>query len=195
MSTSIMGMGAGVAEGFTGIGMAWGGAEMTEKAQKEINKQWDLYPTYEIPTSIVTATDLMRQRAQQGLPGEELIAANLQAQTAQGVSASREAATSAADLLGATTNLYGTQTQAMRDLQIASARQKSLNQQQYAQALNTMAQYEEQAFKYNEYIPWGIRMNELQANKQAGMDLVTEGWGTQTASYETFAGSSQGMNF
>lgn len=188
--SSIAGMGAGVAEGITGIMMAYGGAESVEKAQKEINKLWKQYPTYEIPTSIVAATDLARQYSQQGLPGEDLMAAKIQQQTAQGVSASREAATSAADLLGATTSLYGSQTQAMTDLQIQSARQKALNQQAYMQALQNKAQYEEQAFKYNEYIPWGIKMNEAQAMKQSGMDLVTEGWGTQTASYETFAGAA-----
>jgi len=192
---NITGMAAGVAEGITGIMMAYGGAETIKKAQKGINEQWAAYPEYEIPSSIITSTDLMRRRAQQGLPGEDLIAANIQAQTAQGVSGAREVATSAADLMGATTSLYGNQTQAMRDLQIESARQKAINQQQYAQALNLKAQYEEQAFKYNEYIPWSIRMNELQAMKQSGMDLVTEGWGTQTASYETFAGSTQGMSF
>jgi len=187
---SIAGMGAGVAEGFTGIMMAWGGAEEMEKASKDIKKQWELYPSYEIPTSIVSATDLARQRSMQGLPGEELIASQIQQQTAQGVSASREAATSAADLLGATTNLYGQQSQAMTDMYIQSARQKAMNQESYIQALNTQAQYEEQAFKYNEYIPWGIKMNELQANKQAAMDLVTEGFSTQAASYETFAGAA-----
>jgi hypothetical protein len=183
---------AGIAEGLTGIGMAVGGYYATEQAQEAVAKHRELYPTYTIPASIEEQTQILRQRAQQGLPGEDLISSQIQQQTAQGVAGAREASTSAADLLGATTQLYGAQSQNLTNLQIESARQRAQNEMALAQGLGQRAGYEEQAFIFNEAIPWQTRMNELMNIQQSAADLVTQGFATQTASYETFAGSGGG---
>ena len=132
-----------IVEGGTGVGMTIAGVLAQSETQDKINAHRDTRVDYTIPGSIEEQLALLRQRSQQGLPGEDLIAGQIQQGTAQGISASREAATSAADLLGATTNLYSTQTQNLTDLQIASARQKSANELAYAQGLGTHAEYQD----------------------------------------------------
>lgn len=187
--SSMTSMFAGVGEGLTGIFQSWMGAEESEDAAKEIKKWREKYPTYEVPQSIVSATDLYKQESQRTtLPGQSLYEQQIGTSTAAGISQSREVATSASDLLGATTSLYGQQNQAMTNLQIEAARQQAMNKQYYGQALSQRAQYEDKAFTWNEAIPWQQRMNELQNRMQSSMDLVTEGQSTLTASYETFAG-------
>jgi hypothetical protein len=193
---SMMSMFGGITEGVQGILMSYQGAEGSEETAKKIKEHREKYPTYEIPSSIVTATDMYRQMAQSPtLPGQSLYEQQIGAGTAQGIAQSREVSTSAADLLGATTNLYGQQNQAMTNLQIEAARQQAMNKQGYGNMLGMKAQYEDKAFTWNEAIPWQQRMNELQNTMQGYMDLVTQGQSTLTASFETFGGGSSGGSY
>ena len=158
-------------------------------SKDKINAHRDTRVDYTIPGSIEEQLALLRQRSQQGLPGEDLIAGQIQQGTVQGVSAAREASTSAADLLGATTNLYGQQTQNLTDLQIASARARSANQLDLAQGLGTHAQYQDKAFTYNEAIPWQTRMNELMGIQQGNWDMITGGIATIAGSGANYSSS------
>jgi len=180
-----------IVEGGTGVGMTIAGVLAQQETQDKINAHRDTRVDYTIPGSIEEQLALLRQRSQQGLPGEDLIAGQIQQGTAQGVAASREAATSAADLLGATTNLYSTQTQNLTDLQIASARAKSQNQLDLAQGLGTHAQYQDKAFTYNEAIPYQTRMNELMGIQQGNWDMITGGIATIADSGANYSSSTE----
>jgi hypothetical protein len=186
MATDIIGA---AVQGGTGIGEIVAGLLIQSETQEKIKEHRETRPIYEIPSSIQEQVDLLRQRAQTGLPGEDLIASQIQQGTAQGISASREAATSAADLLGATTQLYGSQTQALTDLQIQSARVRSQNELALAQGLGNKARFEEQAFIYNEALPFDIRMNELMGISQSAYDLTLGGINTLAASGANLSGS------
>ena len=180
----------GAIEGGTGIAQIIAGYLATEEGAEKLRENWETRPTYEIPQSMQEQLDLLRARSGQGLPGEELIAGQIQGQTAQGVAASREAATSAADLMGATTSLYGNQTKAMTDLQIASARQQAANELQYAQGLGSMAQFEDKRWTWNESLKWQTRRNELQGIQQSNYDMLIGGINTLSSSGANFAGGS-----
>jgi hypothetical protein len=193
---SMMSMFGGLAEGVQGIVMSYQGAEGSKKTAKEIKAWREKYPTYEVPQSIVSATDLYRQESQRStLAGQNLYEQQIGAGTAQGIGQAREVATSASDLLGATTSLYGQQNQAMTNLQIEAARQQAMNKQAYGSMLGMQAQYEDKAFTWNKAIPWQTRMLELQGQMQGYMDLVTQGQSTLTASFETFGGGSSGGSY
>jgi hypothetical protein len=183
-----------IVQGGTGIGEIVAGMLIQDKTSDKLKSNWEDRPVYEIPTSIQQQVELLRQRAQQGLPGEDLISSQIQQETAQGVSASREAATSAADLLGATTNLYGQQTQALTDLQIQSATQRAANELQYAQGLGTMAQYEDKAWNWNESLEWQTRRNELMGIQQSAYDMLVGGVNTLAQSGANMSGSGQSFN-
>ena len=187
MSSSSVDVGA-IIQGGTGIAQIIAGYLATEEGADKLRENWKTRPTYEIPQSMQEQLNLLRERSGQGLPGEELIAGQIQGQTAQGVATSREAATSAADLMGATTSLYGNQTKAMTDLQIASARQQAANELQYAQGLGNMAQFEDKRWTWNESLKWQTRRNELQGIQQSNYDMFIGGINTLSSSGANFAG-------
>lgn len=164
-----------IVEGGTGIGQIVSGMLIQQETGDKIKDWQKNYPEYSIPGSIQSQVDLLRKRANQGFAEQDLMQGQIQQNTAQGISASRQASTSAADLLGATTSLYGSQTQAMTDLQIASARQRAANQLDYAQGLGVKAQYEDKAFTWNEGIPWQTEMNRLMGIQQSAYDSITGG--------------------
>jgi hypothetical protein len=188
MSTGGMDIGAMV-QGTTGlveIGVGiFGGKETREKID-ELRKK---YPKMSIPEAITQATELYKQGAQSSrLPGHDLYEQQIGASTAQGIARSREVATSAADLLGATTSLYGQQSQALTNLEIEGARQQAQNRQLYGQQLNTLGQWQHQQYITNELIPWQTRMNELQGTSQGFYDMLTGGINTLAASGANMSG-------
>lgn len=189
MSTSAGSMDiiSGAVAGGTGISEIVAGILGTEKAKDEIKKLRKAYPEMSIPEAIVQATDLYRQEAQRTqLPGYDLYRQQLEQGTAQGIAQSREAATSAADLLGATSSLYGQQSQALTQLEIEGARRQAQMQQLYGNQLNTLGQWQQQQYYMNEYYPWVERMNQAQGNLQSSYDMLTGG-------VTTLAGSGYGM--
>jgi len=162
-----------------------------EMAELEKNRK-----PFEVPSSMENQISLLRRRAQQGLPGQDIIESKIQQNTAENIAASREAATSASDLQGTTTNLLGQQTQSLTDLQIASARQQSQNELALAQGLGQRAEFQDKAFTYNEAIPYQVQMNQLMGVQQAGYDAITGGIGTAFTGLSGLnADSFSGLNF
>ena len=189
MSTGSTDIISSAVQGGTGISEIIAGVIGTNKSKDAIKELKKLYPEMEIPQAIMQATDLYRQSAQQSqLPGHDLYAQQIGQSTAQGIGAAREASTSAADLLGATTSLYGQQSNAMTNLQIEGARQQAQNRQMYGHQLNTLGQWQQQQYYMNEYQPWVAQMNTLQGTLQSSYDMLTGGIGT-------LAGSGSGMDF
>jgi hypothetical protein len=177
-----MGIGA-IIQGVTGIGEIIAGKLIQDKTQDKIKALREQYPEMTIPEAIVSATDLYRQEAQRTrLPGQDLYEQEIQKSTAQGIAQSREAATSAADVLGATTSLYGQQSSAMTQLQIEAARQQARNKQLYGQQLNTLGQWQQQQYYMNEYYPWVSDMNRLEGIQQSAYDMLVGGINTLAAS-------------
>lgn len=179
----------GLADAATGIIGGLVGASIQNQTQAEIKALLADRPDYEIPTSIQEQVELLRRRAQRGLPGQDLIAGQIQQGTAQGIAASREAATSAADLLGATTQLYGQQTMNMTDLGIANARARSQNELALVQGLGTLGEFQDKAWNWNEGTRWQTEMNRLQGISQSAYDLTTGGIGAATGGASDFLSS------
>lgn len=172
-----------IIQGVTGIGEIIAGKLIQDKTQDKIKALREQYPEMTIPEAIVSATDLYRQEAQRTrLPGQDLYEQEIQKSTAQGIAQSREAATSAADVLGATTSLYGQQSSAMTQLQIEAARQQARNKQLYGQQLNTLGQWQQQQYYMNEYYPWVSDMNRLEGIQQSAYDMLVGGINTLAAS-------------
>ena len=182
-------------QGSTGIGEIVGGMIIQDETQEKIKELRKKYPEMDIPTAITMATELARQDAMSSrMPGQDLYEQQIQQGTAQGISASREAATSAADLLGATTSLYGQQSQAMTNLQIEAARQQAMNRQRYGQQLNTLGQWQQQQYLMNEYYPWVSDMNRLEGIQQSSYDMIVGGINTLAQSGANMSGSGQSFN-
>ncbi|MCK5019141.1 MAG: hypothetical protein KAS32_18920 [Candidatus Peribacteraceae bacterium] len=191
MSTGSMDWIGPAIEGSVGIGEIVAGALIQSETQEKIKKWREQYPKMDIPEAIVSATDLYAREAQRTqVAGYDLYQQQIGQKTAQGVTASREAATSAADLLGATTSLYGQQSQALTQLEIEGARQQAQSKQQYGQQLNVMGQWQQQQYYMNQYTPWVSRMNELQGIQQSAYDMLVGGINTLASSGASMGGGT-----
>jgi hypothetical protein len=141
--------------GGTGIAQAITGSIQYFGAQEELEKALANRPEYQIPEELRAMVDLYRRESQQTrLPGQDIYEQRIYGSTAAGVGAAREAATSAGDVLGATTQLYGQQSAALSDLEIAAAQRQEQQQARYAQSLETLAQYQDKAWNWNVAIPY-----------------------------------------
>lgn len=184
-----------IIQGGTGIGEIVAGMLITDETKDKIDEWRKQYPEMDIPSAIVQATDLYKRESQRSqVPGYDLYRQQIEGSTAQGLSASREAATSAADLLGATTSLYGQQSQALTQLEIEGARQQAANRQMYAQSLQNLGQWQQQQYYMNEYYPWVSKMNELQGIQQSAYDMLVGGINTLSASGANFGGGGATYN-
>ena len=143
-----------IAQGALGAGSMIAGGIMSHKAKKDIEQLQQNRPEYQgydyqgydynaaykghqyqTPEEIQSSLGLYQQRAaRQGLPGQSIIERQLQASTARGTGAARQAATTSAGLMGATQNLYGQEMQALEQLAIAGAREKAKREAEYAGA-------------------------------------------------------------
>lgn len=149
-------------------------------------------PEYEIPESVDKMIEMYRQMSQTGLPGEDIMKQDIQSQTARTAGTAGQLADSS---VGALTALGGAQqreAQALRDLQVRSAQYRQQNQQNYAQAVGSRSQYEQEQWRQNQLLPWEIDMNramQLQTqgrgNIMGGIDSIGSGMVQAGSAYGT----------
>lgn len=159
-----------------GLNLAKGifGGAQTAGANKDIKALRANRPIYTTPASATKATQMAGQMARSDMPGMDALRERLGRTSSAGARQVRQAAPSSSAALGAMTDIYGRQMDAERDLQYQNAVFRQQMQQQYMGQLGRQAQYEDQAFNLNQWIPYQTQMNELMSKKQAGMDNV---WG------------------
>lgn len=134
------------------------------KAQREFEKN-----KYEIPSGVKSMLEVIKNVASQTkMPGYEQYLQQIQGATSQGVETAQRAGQSSSDVLGALQKLYGKQMDMQTDLAIANAQNYQRNQLQYANALNTMGQYETQKWQYNTLYPYMQQMTGAGQMAQAG---------------------------
>jgi len=183
----VIGMGT---VGVTGIVEALVGSDMYYDAQDDLDKLLRDRPEYEIPEEIRAMVDMYKRGAESTrLPGQDIYEEQIYGSTAQGISASREAATSASDVLGATTSLYGQQTGALSELQIAAAKKQQEQEQKYAQSLETLGQYQDKAWNWNVATPYQFDLQRASNEMELGYEMWSEGKDLIVQSGEMAAGS------
>src|SRR6056297_3182 len=152
------------------------GLYQTIEAGNQADEQRNNRPTYQVPSEADELVDIYRRRTQETkMPGQAAAEVMVRSSTATGVAQSREVTRSASDLQSSVTDLYGQQTQALTDLQVQADRRRAQSEPQYAQALGQRAQYSDQAFQWNQTIPWQVGMNALMARQQAGYNTISAG--------------------
>jgi len=151
-----------------------GGKSLFGLGQMLFNKEPER-PTYEIPSELSQIVGLSRHLAsQQGLPGQDLIERNLASTTAQNVNAIQETTTGGA-ALGAVTDAYGNQLKAQQNLEVQGAQYNAQQVQGLQRALGMMAQAKDQAFEYNENMPYQRELQQFYNQKQAGANNLFGG--------------------
>jgi len=156
----------------TGIGQKIGAGIQRRKAEKEFDK-------YEIPSGIESMIDVMQGLASQTeVPGADILRSRQRATTAEGVEVASRTSESSGDVLGALHQLYGRQMESEERLALAGAQQYQMNQMRYANALQTLGQYQTQKWQYNELYPYMQRMTYAGQLAGAGSENISQGIGT-----------------
>ena len=182
-------IGALVSGGVSLVKGIFGGAQGLS-ANKKINNLRSNRPTYTRPDEVNQMMDVYRKAAGRSqLPGQDLMEEKLGRSTAAGVRQVGKYASSSSSALGAITDIYGKEQDAIRDLGIQFASYKDAAERQLAVGYGQAAQYSDREFEINKMRPWETRMNELQSQKQAGAENF---WGGVTGAASTaldFAGT------
>jgi hypothetical protein len=156
-------------------------------------------PQYTIPKSVDQMIGMYGQMAAQGLPGEDLMKQDIQAQTARTVGSAAQLADSPIGALTALGAAKEREMGALRDLQARASQYRAQTQQNYAQAVGQRSGYEQEQWRQNQLLPWEIDMNravQLQSqgagNVMGGFDALGAGLAGAGSTMAT-AGMYQGM--
>lgn len=145
-------------QAITGIGQLIGGKRQLREAERN-------RPMYEMPDAIKVATALAKaQYADQFMPGEGRM-------LDQNALAGANAAAAAINGGGGLSSIAGIQAQqsaGAQNIGIASAQSQQTDQANYANALNTYANYKDQEWQMNKYAPWAAKYNEARERIGAG---------------------------
>lgn len=162
----------GAVQAGTGIVQKIGAGAQRRKAEKEFDK-------YEVPSGIENMLDVMQGLASQTeVPGADILRSRQRATTAEGVEVASRTSESSGDVLGALHQLYGRQMESEERLALAGAQQYQMNQMRYANALQTLGQYQTQKWQYNELYPYMQKMTYAGQLAGAGGENIRQGIGT-----------------
>ncbi len=193
-----------LAQGATGLFKTISGASRRSRARDRREQLMADMPEFETPQSIEQLTSLYgdylsQVERQEGLPGQEQMEANIRESTAQGIQDIRETARTSTQALGATTDVIDREIESIQQLEIEGARQQARRELQarelYGQALGNQAQYEEQAWRYNEFMPWRTELAQAQANVRGGQRTFESGLGDLvSAGTQYLVSNAEGSN-
>jgi hypothetical protein len=173
-----------IAQGVVGLGKSIFGGIQKNRAKRERDRLLADQPQFDTPQSIQDLSALYGQylsdvQRREGIPGQQQIEANIRESAATGIQKVRETARSSTEALGATTDIIGRELEGIQQLEIEAARQKARQElnamQMYGQALGGQAQYEQQEFMYNEYMPWQTQVAQAQAEYAGGQQTMVSG--------------------
>ena len=192
--SSIIGGGLGLVGG-----IASGIMSMHQKKQGDNIVNNLRAPTYYIPGSQNAALNLAQSNYNdQGLPGQASMENSLSANTASGLNAAQQGASSSGDVIDALTKLYQNQNQNTMGLKIQAAQQHMANSQALQAQLGNQAQYEDKAFNYNQDRPYQQALQHgtsLQAAGRMGIQNALNsitGLGASVANGAIGGGNSPG---
>jgi hypothetical protein len=173
-----------IAQGAVGLGKTIYGMSQRRRAEQERERLLSQQPEFETPQSIEDLSSLYGQylqdvRTREGLPGQAQIESNIRQSTSRGIEDIRDTARSSTEALGATTDVIGKEIESLQQLEIEAARQQARQElqatQMYGQSLGQQAQYEQQEFMYNEYMPWKTDVAQAQAEYAGGQRTMQSG--------------------
>jgi len=162
---------AGGVQSATGIYQQRRASRLRKKAMKQYNNN-----PYQIPESAVRSVNLVG-RAAQGtqLPGQSLIEENMAANTAEGINAARKSASSPSQILSSTIDLYSQQQKNQQQLDLTAAQDYQRRQSAYANAVQSLAPYEVEKWKYKTLYPVQADLNAASGMSGAGQQNMAQG--------------------
>jgi len=158
---------SGGISGATNLIQSLTGKAQAAKAERAISN-WQP-PTYKRPEEYGQILSLLKQRATSEMPGLSQLYANAGAGMAAQNRAIQSYADSPVSALGASSNLYNSYLNQVRNLGVQAALYKAQREAELAKGLEMGANYGEKEYYYNKFYPDQVRMNLLADRYRAGL--------------------------
>lgn len=178
----------------TALALAQGGLGAIQKgmAAGERKRADSEFKRFEIPSSIKAMMGVMESLSTQTeLPGSDILRSRQEATTAQGVETAQRTSESGGDALGLLSEMYGKQLDSAERMAVQGAEYYQTNRARYANALQTMGQYQQEQWKYNELYPYMQKMTAAGESDAAGGANVSGGMGSMIDIF----GANKNMDF
>jgi len=170
---SVMGQASGIGNMIAAIIAGKQGKKLGKMSTEEWKKETD-FDDFTTPQSYLDLLGLSKTMARQEMPGLQAMRGDIAQSTSQALSGAQnlDPGSSAAVLLGAQQNRLS----ALRQLGIMASQYQSGQQENYRQAIGQGAQYEQQAYEYNQWLPWQMKQNLQQGYQNMGMQMASTGF-------------------
>lgn len=148
-----------LAQGAMGVGQKIASGIQRRNAEKN-------FTPYEIPSSVNLMLDKANSLASQTeIPGADIYRSRAQSNAASTIEQSQRVAGSSSDVLGTLSGVQGNLDTFYQDIAAKGANYYQENQAVQRDALNTMAGYETERWRQNEYLPY---IQALQTSSMTG---------------------------
>lgn len=185
-SLTMMMLAAGIGKVLSG-GLQTGiGLSQRNKAERKRDRLLENQPQYGVPSSIEDLSSLYEDylaqaKKTEGFPGQQKMQQQLQQQTSSRLRDVTQTARTSPQAQGGVIDLLSKEMDALEQLEIQGARYAAERQlqatQMYGQSLGQQARYEDQAWRYNEWMPWRTQLAEQQARYRGGQRTFEAGMG------------------
>ena len=186
--------GAAIGAGIGGIKALIGGIQ-TMKGNKQMNSLLANRPQYNISQGYMDAFKTYQSLANSNLPGYDIMKGQIDQSSARTNTNLERGAMSSNQFMSGTLNSQDKELEAIKNLGLMSAQWKGQQQQNLAQAENTMGGLQDQQWQQNVLDPYNMKLNMANEKRQAGSQNLMGGLSDIGSSISNFAGTSALMKF
>lgn len=186
--------GLAIAGGALGLGKTIFGGLRANQGRKEYEALLRNMPKYEIPKEYQGNVNLAKSAYQSGIPGADMAKNMIYSSTEAGLSRAEEAAQSSVDLMGATTEMYAKELDALNNLAYQDAVYRSQQLDRLSQANAMLGEQKAKQWEINKWNPAQMRLNMAQSKWQSGQSMVQGGISDVFGSVSSFVTAQSQMN-
>ena len=175
-----------------GIGLAKGifGGIQAMKGNKQVNSLLANRPQYNISQGYQDAFKTYQSLANSNLPGYDIMKGQIDQSSARTNTSLERGAMSSNQYMSGALNSQDKELEAIKNLGLMSAQWKGQQQQNLAQAQNTMGGLQDQQWQQNVLDPYNMKLNMANEKRQAGSQNLMGGLSDMGSTAMNFAGTS-----
>jgi len=171
------------------LGKALIGGVQSIQGQKQMKNLLASRPKYNIPEAYMKSLGIFQGLAAGEMPGMQRQEQLIGETTARAMTGAERGSISSNVYQGAVQSAQDRELQALQNLAMMGANYKTQAMQNLAGAQTQMGQLQDQAFEYNQNIPWNIRATMAQEKIQAGGQNLFGGLGDISSTVQNFVGT------
>jgi hypothetical protein len=179
--------------GGLGLGKAILGGVQAAKGRKQLNTLLDNRPQYNISQGYQDAYKTYQSLANSSLPGYDIMKGQIDQSGARTMTNLERGAMGSNQYMSGALQSQDKELEAIKNLGLMSAQWRAEQQQNLAQAQNTMGGLQDQQFEYNVNQPWQMKANMANERAQTGQQNLYGGLSDIGGSIMNYAGTNAYM--